>query len=95
MVRIFKIVATLEGLSLLALFFIAMPLKYYFETPEYVRPVGMAHGILFIAYVVLAFMLKMEQNWPVKKLLLVLLASIIPFGTFYIEYKYFGKQRQS
>jgi integral membrane protein len=95
MVRFFKIIATLEGLSLLVLFFVAMPLKYYFETPEYVRPVGMAHGILFIGYVVLAFMLKMEQEWPIKKLLLVLVASVIPFGTFYIEWKYFGKQQQN
>ncbi|TRW24395.1 DUF3817 domain-containing protein [Flavobacterium zepuense] len=95
MVRFFKIIATLEGISLLILFFIAMPLKYFFDTPEFIRPAGMAHGVLFIGYVVLAFMLKMEQEWPVKKLLIVLLASVVPFGTFYIEWKYFGKQQNS
>jgi integral membrane protein len=95
MVRFFKIVATLEGISLLLLFFVAMPLKYYFDTPEYVRPVGMAHGILFIAYIVMALMLKFEQDWPIKKLLIVCLASIIPFGTFYIEYKYFGSTQKN
>lgn len=95
MVRFFKIIATLEGISLLLLLFIAMPLKYYFDTPEYVRPVGMAHGILFIAYIVLALMLKFEQDWPLKKLFIICIASVVPFGTFYIEYKYFGATQKS
>lgn len=89
MVRFFKIIATLEGISLLVLLFIAMPLKYIWEMPETVRIVGMAHGLLFIAYIFLAIMLKVEQNWDTKKFLIICVASVIPFGTFYIESKYF------
>jgi integral membrane protein len=48
----------------------------------------MPHGILFMLYVVLAFMLKKEMNWDNKTLGIVLLASILPFGTFYIDKKY-------
>lgn len=95
MTKVFKIIATLEGISLLLLFFVAMPLKYYFNTPEYVRPTGSAHGGLFIAYIILAFVLKEQQNWPIKKFLFVCLASVIPFGTFYIEYKYFRTPQNS
>ena len=51
-------------------------------------PIGMAHGVLFIAYVVLAIAIKKEQNWSLKDFLVVQLASFIPFGTFYIEKKY-------
>ncbi|WP_306350129.1 DUF3817 domain-containing protein [Flavobacterium sp. '19STA2R22 D10 B1'] len=87
MIKFFKIIAFLEGVSLLLLFFVAMPLKYAFDMPEYVRTVGMAHGILFIGYIILASMLKMELEWPMKKYLLICLASIIPFGTFYVEKK--------
>lgn len=90
MVRFFKIIAFLEGVSLLLLLFVAMPLKYMFEQPEMVRIVGMAHGLLFVAYIVLAGMLKMEQDWPWKKFLIVCVASVVPFGTFYIERKYFS-----
>lgn len=90
MTRFFKIIATLEGISFLVLLLIAMPLKYAYDMPEYVRYVGMAHGMLFIAYIVLAVILKMEENWPVKKFLIICLASVIPFGTFYIERKYFS-----
>ncbi len=89
MTRFFKIIATLEGVSLLVLLFIAMPLKYIWDMPEAVRMVGMAHGLLFIGYIILAIMLKIEDNWPWKKFLIICAASVIPFGTFYIENKYF------
>lgn len=88
MFRFFKIIALLEGISLLVLLFFAMPMKRIFGQPEYIFPVGMAHGLLFIAYIILAIMLKFEKDWSFKKLTVVSLASIIPFGTFYIEKKY-------
>ena len=89
MVRFFKIIALLEGVSLLLLFFFAMPFKYLLNNPIFIQPVGMAHGLLFIAYILLATMLKFEQSWGGKKYGLIALASILPFGTFYIERKYF------
>ena len=88
MSKFFKIVATLEGISLLLLLFVAMPLKYIFDLPEYVRAIGMAHGLLFIGYIILATMLKTEESWNNKKFFEVCMASIIPFGTFYMEKKY-------
>ena len=95
MTRLFKIIATLEGLSLLALLFVAMPLKYIWNMPEYVRMVGMAHVLLFIVYIILACMLKAELKWPIGKFLIICFASVVPFGTFYIEYKYFRNTEDS
>lgn len=88
MSKFFKIIATLEGISLLLLLFVAMPLKYIFDLPEFVRVIGMAHGLLFIGYIILATMLKTEESWNNKKFFEVCIASIIPFGTFYMEKKY-------
>lgn len=85
MTRLFKIIATLEGISLLALLFVA----YVYRIDEAVRIIGMAHGLLFIVYIIIASMLKAELKWPLGKYLIICLASVIPFGTFYIEYKYF------
>lgn len=85
MVKFFKIIATLEGISLLVLLFFA----YAYRVDQLVRIIGMAHGMLFITYIVLAIMLFSEEKWSVKKLLIVCVASVIPFGTFYIENKYF------
>lgn len=88
MIKFFRGISFLEGISLLLLLFVAMPLKYVWGNPEYVRFVGMAHGLLFVAYVLLAIMTKFELEWKVKTLLIVLVASVIPFGTFYVDKKY-------
>lgn len=88
MLKFFKIVAFFEGISLLSLLFFAMPMKRIFGQPEYIFPVGMTHGLLFIAYIILALLLKFEKEWPTKKWAIISVASIIPFGTFYIEKKY-------
>ena len=88
MIRLFRSISLLEGVSLLILLFVAMPLKYIWDNPEYVRVVGMAHGLLFIAYIIFAIMTKFKLNWKIKTLLIVFIASIIPFGTFYIDKKY-------
>ena len=88
--KIFKIVALLEGISYLALFGNMLLIKH--NNPELYHsllfPIGMAHGVLFIAYIILAIMLKFEENWDWKKFGIICLASILPFGTFYIEKKY-------
>lgn len=86
--NIFRIVAFFEGVSYILLLFIATPIKYFLDNPTYVKWLGMPHGLLFMLYVILVFMLKKEMNWNTKVFGTILLASIIPFGTFYIENKY-------
>jgi integral membrane protein len=88
MIKIFRGISILEGLSLLILLFVAMPIKYILGDPEYVKHVGMAHGLLFVAYVLFAIMTKFELDWKPKTLLIVFAASVIPFGTFYVDKKY-------
>ncbi|WP_142786084.1 DUF3817 domain-containing protein [Changchengzhania lutea] len=86
--NIFRIVALLEGLSYILLLFIATPIKYLSQDPQYVKMLGMPHGLLFMAYIILAFMIAKELNWSRKTLFVALAASIIPFGTFYVDNKY-------
>ncbi|MBF4472050.1 DUF3817 domain-containing protein [Flavobacterium sp. HJJ] len=90
MLKIFKITAILEGISYLVLFsnmlFIKPSNIELYKTLLY--PIGMSHGVLFIGYVILAFLLKNSQNWNVKDFGFILVASLLPFGTFYMEKKY-------
>lgn len=88
MVNIFKITAFLEGISYLLLLFVAVPIKYLNGDPQYVKLLGMPHGLLFVAYIVLAIWLKPDFKWSKKDFIIVLLASVIPFGTFYVEKKF-------
>lgn len=85
----FKQIAFLEGMSLLLLIFFAMPMKYVLDEPIYVRVIGMIHGVLFIGYILWATYLKFKFNWEWTKFIWVCVASIIPFGTFYMDRKYF------
>ena len=86
-ISIFRIIAFLEGLSYISLLFVAVPIKYITNDPSYVKMLGMPHGLLFIAYIILALVLIFYNNWVKKNLLWVLAASVIPFGTFVVDYK--------
>ncbi len=88
MIKTFRIIALLEGVSFILLLFIATPIKYIGEDPSYVKMLGMPHGLLFIGYVILAMVIRSEQKWDGKKTFIILLAAIIPFGTFYVDKKY-------
>lgn len=88
MISLFRIIAFLEGLSYLGLLFIAVPIKYLADDPQYVKMLGMPHGIFFIAYIILVFLVKEELKWTSKQFRFVLLASIIPFATFIVDRKY-------
>ena len=85
--NVFRFVAIIEGLSYILLL-IATPIKYLLDNEQYVKALGMPHGILFILYIVFAVLIQKKMNWNNKNLIIVMLASIVPFGTFYIDYKY-------
>lgn len=93
MTFVFRIVALLEGISYILLLGIAVPVKYLANDPQYVKMLGMPHGLLFIGYIVMAIWLKSEYRWNNQQFIWVLLASIIPFGTLYIDYKYLKSNR--
>lgn len=83
-----RIIAFLEGVSLLVLVFIGMPFKYWLNSPALVKTLGPIHGILFLLFVVNTIVVATAENWSFKTTTWkVLLSSFIPFGTFYIDKK--------
>ncbi len=90
MILFFKIISWFEGISYLLLLFLATPYKYFYNNDTYVKMLGMPHGILFILYVVLAYFIKQELQWNKKTFIKVLVASVLPLGTFFIG-KYLNK----
>lgn len=87
-----RIIGFLEGMSLLTLIFIAMPMKYFFENPSWAKTIGPIHGALFLLFLFNALSVGVEQQWKFRETTLkVLLACIIPFGTFIIDYKILRK----
>ncbi len=76
---------SIEGYSYLVLLFVAMPLKYWFAMPQYIRSVGMLHGVLFVLFATLLTMMVVFAKLPLKKAAIALVLSFIPFGTFYLK----------
>jgi integral membrane protein len=88
MKNVFRLISFLEGISYLLLLFIAVPIKYFQGDATYVKMLGMPHGILFMGYIILVILIQKQMKWNLKTMGIVALASIIPFGTFYIDKKY-------
>ncbi|MDC3305649.1 DUF3817 domain-containing protein [Flavobacteriales bacterium] len=84
----FRIVAFLEGVSYILLMSVGLYFKYQLGDPSYVKLLGMPHGLLFISYIILAFLIKDIEQWKNKDFGIIILASILPFGTFYVDFKY-------
>jgi integral membrane protein len=92
MIKIFKITSFLEGVSYILLLFVGVPLKYFGDNDVLVKSLGMPHGMLFLAYILLALWIRSKMNWNATDTFIVLIASLLPFGTFYINKKYVDKK---
>ena len=88
MLKSFRILSFLEGVSYLLILFVTMPLKYIWDNGAPNKVIGMVHGFLFLAYIIFAILMKPERKWDNKTLAIVLACSVIPFGTFWMDKKY-------
>ena len=82
LLRIFRYIALVEGVTTLALFLIAMPLKYGFDYDALIRPVGMTHGIAFLAYIAAMPACLTGKKLGIGGWLRTFFAAWVPFGTF-------------
>ncbi|MFA5670517.1 MAG: DUF3817 domain-containing protein [Balneolaceae bacterium] len=90
---ILRILAFVEGISYLS-FALTMPLKYMFDMPMPNKIVGMAHGILFIAYCVMVFVVNLDKKWSLRINFWAYFASLIPFATFVADAKIFKVEQE-
>ncbi len=83
-----RIIGILEGISYLILLFVAMPLKYMYGQPQAVRAFGSVHGFLFVLFIKWLYDCKVEYGWSWKKVIILVVISMIPFGNFYADKRY-------
>src|SRR5436190_22954975 len=81
----FRIIGIAEGISFLVLLIIAMPLKYYAGLPMAVKYTGWIHGLLFVLFVVGLAQVSFDRKWPLLKIIVAFIASLIPFGTIILD----------
>lgn len=88
--NVLRLIAWMEGVSFL-LFGVSMPLKYGFDIPEPNYVIGMVHGILFVIYNLLILKHSKLKNWSIREIIFLCFLSLVPFGTFYGDHKYFKR----
>lgn len=90
---ILRIFAIVEGISYLALG-LTMPLKYWYDMPTPNKIIGMLHGVFFIGYCIMVYVVNQEQKWSLKTQFWAYIASLIPTGTFIADAKIFKPAQQ-
>lgn len=85
-IRVLRLATLLEGLSLLALVLIAMPMKYALGYPLAVRITGSVHGLLFLWFVASLVTAHAEHEWRLGRSVKLLIGAVIPFGFLYVEH---------
>jgi len=80
-----RLAGMIEGLSFLALVFLAMPKKYLFGDPSWVRAVGMAHGLLFLVFCAVLLDLWSREIVSRRQAGMAFVAALLPFGPFLID----------
>ncbi len=91
-----RIIGFLEGISLLVLIFIAMPMKHYYNNPSLTKFLGPVHGAIFLLFLFNTLSVGVEQNWKFKTTTWkIIVACFVPFGTFYIDSKILSKLKDT
>jgi integral membrane protein len=81
----YRVIAYIVGVALILLVVVGMPLKYIWDEPFVVATVGTAHGYLYMLYLLATFDLGRRGGWPLKRIILVMLAGTVPFVSFVAE----------
>ncbi|MBN9522974.1 DUF3817 domain-containing protein [bacterium] len=87
----FRVIAFVEGLSALLLFFVAMPIKYVEAlggNPLPVKYVGWAHGVLVIAFGIAGLLAMQARRWGIMSGVYGFVAALLPFGTFVYDARF-------
>ena len=82
--RNFRITALAEATSFIALL-VATYVKHGQDEPIGVQILGPLHGLLFIAYVLLALNLAPRAGWSARTTAVVLLGAVLPFGGYAVD----------
>jgi integral membrane protein len=82
--KTFRVVALTEATSFLLLL-ISSVLKRTADADVLVTILGPIHGVLFVAYVLIALNIRDEQRWSAKETAYILRGAVLPFGGYVVD----------
>lgn len=81
MLKFFRLVSMLEGLSYLAILSVTLG----FISRDFVSSLGMLHGVLFMLYLGVSLITSNKQQWSMVTYLALFIASLVPFAFIAVE----------
>ena len=89
----YRVMATVVGVLLIALIFVAVPLNHLADIPEPSTVLGTAHGWLYGLFFLSAVDLALRARWTLKGFLLTVIAGTVPVLSFFAERRATAKTR--
>ncbi|MFB4314564.1 DUF3817 domain-containing protein [Actinomadura sp. 21ATH] len=89
----YRVMAIIVGVMLLMVVFVGMPIRYIGGNGTPSAIISPIHGALYIVYLGIAFDLYQKASWPLKQMVLMVTAGLIPFLAFFIERKIVAQAR--
>ncbi|WP_411826342.1 DUF3817 domain-containing protein [Luteolibacter sp. AS25] len=86
-IKMLRLVSFLEGVSFLVLLYFAIYHKRILGEEDAIQVPGMIHGILFVVFCLVLGYVWIDRKWPLKKVALAFVCSLVPFAPFYLERK--------
>jgi integral membrane protein len=86
----YRVMAYLVGTGLVILVCVGIPLQVWGHNASIATYVGIAHGYLFLVYLVLTFDLARRAHWNIIRVAFVAVCGTIPFLSFYAERRVTG-----
>ena len=83
----YRVLAFAVGTGLLVLVVVGIPLQYAGHNKSVVQIVGPIHGFLYLVYLVFAFELWARGRWPLRRLIPMVLAGLVPLLAFFVEHR--------
>lgn len=81
MLKYFRIISVVEGLSYLAI----LCVTFGVISREFVSYLGMFHGVLFMLYIALSFVVVEKKGWSILYWIALFLASVVPIAFILVE----------
>lgn len=95
LLQLYRVLAIVTGIGLVVLTFVGIPLQVFEHDEVVVQYVGIAHGWLYMAYVVVTLLLAYARRWKPLKAVLVIAAGTVPLAAFFAEHKVVADERRA
>ncbi len=87
-VKRFRFMAIIAGIMSILLWFVDLPVVYIFDNPDWKAAVAwipFVHGWIYAVYVLVALQFSVKAQWPLRKIVWLILAGTLPFASIAAE----------